>query len=49
VTGHTSMVWGTVAPDLGCLPAAQQKECKFVNRADSSGAHPCIRFVVPSK
>jgi hypothetical protein len=26
---HTAMVWGTVARGLGCLPAAQQKECKF--------------------
>jgi hypothetical protein len=34
---HTSMVWGPVAPGLGCLPAALQKECKFERNTKSYG------------
>ena len=26
---YTSMMWGTLAPLVGCLPAARQKACRF--------------------
>ena len=33
--GNTSMVWGTAAPLVGCLPAARQKACRLARNRKS--------------
>ena len=32
---YSSMVWGTAAPLVGCLPAARQKACRFARNRKS--------------
>ena len=35
VAVYTSMVWGTAAPLVGCLPAARQKPCRVARNTKS--------------
>lgn len=36
---YTAMVWDTAAPQMGCFPAARQKECRFERNTKSFPLH----------